>query len=114
MKRADREVRLQDAKEIGRIAYRLARDAKIEGYIEIDHGRFLVREWHRDFLSIKLYDAANIAPRDEDLSELRVLYAGAKVFEIRWDEIGLFKVVAFKPGNWERTLRAWPAPVPFD
>lgn len=39
---------------------------------------------------------------------------GAKVFEIRWDKTGFFKIVHYEPGDWERTLRAWPAPVPFD
>jgi hypothetical protein len=28
------------------------------------------------------------------------------VFAIRWDKAGSFKIVTFKPGEWERTLRA--------
>jgi hypothetical protein len=39
----DRAARLQQAKAIGWTAYRLVRAAKIEGYIEIDDGRKLVR-----------------------------------------------------------------------
>jgi len=27
-----------------------------------------------------------------------------KVLEIRWDHTGCFKVIVFKPGDWERTL----------
>jgi hypothetical protein len=30
---------------------------------------------------------------------------GVKVPEIRWDNTGSFKVIVFKPGDWERTLR---------
>jgi hypothetical protein len=39
---------------------------------------------------------------------------GEKVFEIRWDNAGGFKVVHYDQGDWERALRAWPEPIPFD
>jgi hypothetical protein len=38
---------------------------------------------------------------------------GEKVFEVRWDKAGGLKVVQYDQGDWERTLRAWPAPIPF-
>jgi hypothetical protein len=37
---------------------------------------------------------------------------GEKVFEIRWDNAGGFKVIHYDPGDGERTLRGWPAPIP--
>jgi hypothetical protein len=103
--RADREARLQRARAIGRIAYRLARDAKIEGFIEIDDGRKLIRECSRGRLTIALYAAANEPPSETDFSELRVRYAGRKVFVIRWNLAGAFNVVAFEPGDWEQTFQ---------
>jgi hypothetical protein len=39
---------------------------------------------------------------------------GEKVFEIRWDNAGGFKVIHYDQGDWERTLGAWPAPIPFE
>jgi hypothetical protein len=36
------------------------------------------------------------------------------VLEIRWDNTGSFKVVAYEPGDWERELLDWPERVPFD
>jgi hypothetical protein len=38
--------------------------------------------------------------------------ASEKVFEVKWDKARGFKVVHFDQGDWERTLRAWPAPIP--
>ena len=110
MNKLDREARQERAKAIGRIAYRLARAAKIEGFIEIEDGRKFVREWHRGYLTIALYAAANATPRDTDFSQLRVHYAGRKVFAIRWNVAGDFKIVTFEPGDWEQSLRAWPMP----
>jgi hypothetical protein len=45
MNRLDRQARLQRAKAIGRIAYRLARDATIVGFIDLGDGRKILREW---------------------------------------------------------------------
>jgi hypothetical protein len=45
---------------------------------------------------------------------LRIRVHGEKVFEIRWDKAGGFKVVHYDQGDWERTLRTWPEPIPFD
>jgi hypothetical protein len=36
---------------------------------------------------------------------------GEKVFEIRWDNAGGFKVVHYDQGDWQRALRAWPEPI---
>jgi hypothetical protein len=45
-------------------------------------------------------------PRATDFSQLRIRYAGGRVFQVRWDDYGPFKVVQYDPGDWERTLRA--------
>src|SRR5882724_5694515 len=66
---SDRRARLERAKALGRIAYRLARAAKIKGYIEVELGRFRVRNWGPGSLSIALYGAANLASCDDDFSE---------------------------------------------
>jgi hypothetical protein len=71
MPRQDRQARLDRAKQLGRIAYRHARDGTIVGYVEIERGRFFIRELQLGPLSVTLYAAANFAPSDEDLSELR-------------------------------------------
>lgn len=76
----------------------------IHGYIEIDRGRFLTRDWRRGLMWIELYAAANYTRSDKDLSELRVHQAGRKVLDIRWNEAGAFKVVVFEQGEWEQSL----------
>jgi hypothetical protein len=111
MKHADREARLQRAKAAGRIAYRLARDATIGGFIEIEGERKFTRDFRRGPMSIELYEAAGRPICDTDFSQLRVHFAGRKVFVIRWSVAGNFKIVLFEPGDWERTLCAWPAPI---
>jgi hypothetical protein len=103
MKRA--EARLQRAKAIGRAAYRLVRDAPIGGYIEIESGRKLARDYRRGSLAIELYAAAGQQPCDGEFSQLRIRCAGRKVFVIRWSVAGAFKIVAFEPGDWQRDLQ---------
>jgi hypothetical protein len=92
--------------------YRLVRASKIEGFIEVEGERKLLRERDCGGLSIKLYDAAGVVSCGEEYSQLRIHDAGRRVFEIRWDSAGRFKVVHYDPSDWERTLRAWPAPIP--
>jgi hypothetical protein len=36
---------------------------------------------------------------------LRVRHARRKVFVIRWNAGGVFKIVKFEPGEWLQTLR---------
>ena len=48
--------------------------------------------------------------RPSELSRLRIRVYGEKVFEIRWDEDGRFKVVHYEPGDWKRTLRTPDGP----
>jgi hypothetical protein len=63
-------------------------------------------------MSIEFYEAAGRPPCDTDFSQLRVHYAGREVFVIRWSAVGGFRIVTFELGDWERTLGAWPVPVP--
>ncbi len=100
----DRAAREKQAKAIGRASYRLVRAAKIEWYVELDDGRKLVREWSRGRLTITLHAAASVIPCPDEFSQLRVRYAGRRVFEIRWNEAGAFKVVVLERGEWERHL----------
>jgi hypothetical protein len=105
MQRADREARLERAKAIGRIAYSHVRWADIEANLPIDGKEKQLRELieqHRDRPG-RTFPPAR--------SSRRVF---AKVFEVRWDKAGGFKVVHYDQGDWERTLRAWPAPIPFE
>jgi hypothetical protein len=40
---------------------------------------------------------------------------GEKVFEVRWDKAGGFKVVQYDQGDWERMpARLGQAPIPFE
>jgi hypothetical protein len=111
--KADRQARLQRAKAIGRIAYRRACDAKIEGFIELEGERKLIRDFKHGRLSIAFYAAAGEPPFDDDFSQLRLRYAGRKVFEIHWNAAGSFKVVTFEPGDWEIAIADQP-PSSFD
>jgi hypothetical protein len=42
-------------------------------------------------------------------SRLRIRIYGSKVFKIRWDNDGRFKVVHYDHDDWERMLQTWPA-----
>jgi hypothetical protein len=80
------------------------------GFIEIEGERKFTRDFRRGAVSIDFYEAAGCPLSGIDFSQLRIHYAGRKIFVIRWRGSGDFKIVVFEPGDWERTLRAWPAP----
>jgi hypothetical protein len=52
--------------------------------------------------------------RPDEFSRLRIRVGAEKVFEIRWDEAGSFQIVHYDQGDWERTVRGWPAPIAFE
>jgi hypothetical protein len=114
MQRADREARLDRAKAIGRIAYVHVRDEEIFGNNDIDGEEKQFRELAEGSIEIELAAPFRTDARPDEFSRLRIRVHGEKVFEIRWDKEGAFKVITFEPGDWERTLRGWPAPIPFD
>jgi hypothetical protein len=112
--RSDRQARLERAKAIGRVAYRLVRDAKIFGNISVDGEEKQLREHEEGGIAVELAAPFRPYARPDEFSRLRVRVGGEKVFEIRWDKADGFKVVHYDQGDWERTLRAWRAPVPFE
>jgi hypothetical protein len=89
-----------------RVAYRLVRDAKIGGFIELEGERKRVRDFSQGRLSIELFAADGLPPRSADFSQLRIRYGARRVFQIRWDDDGRFKAVHYEPSDWERTLTA--------
>jgi hypothetical protein len=112
MQRADREARLERAKAIGRIAYLHVRGADIFGNISVDGEEKRLRELEEDGLAIDLAAPFRAYARPAEFSRLRIRVQGEKVFEVRWDKAGGFKVVHYDQGDWKRTLRGWPAPIP--
>jgi hypothetical protein len=114
MQRADREARLERAKAIGRIAYAHVRDATIFGNIPVDGEEKRLLQLEQDGIAIELAAPFRAYARPDEFSLLRIRVHGEKVFEIRWDKAGGFKVVHYDQGDWERTLRTWPEPIPFD
>jgi hypothetical protein len=114
VQRADCQARLERAKAIGRIAYIHVRDAEIFGNVPLDGEDKQLREHEEDGIAIELAAPFRDYARPDEFCRLRIRAHGEKVFEVRWDKVGGFKVITFEPGNWERTPRAWQAPIPFD
>lgn len=112
MKHADREARLQRAKAIGRIAYSRVRNTAIFGNVPINGEEKQLRKLDVVGIAIEIAAPFRVSARPEEFSRLRIRHHGAKVFEIRWDKTGFFKIIHYDPGDWERTLRA--EPIAFD
>jgi hypothetical protein len=89
-------------------------DTGIQANVPIDGEEKQLREFEDDGLAIELAAPFRPYARPDEFSRLRIRLHGEKVFEIRWDKAGGFKVVHFDHGDWERTLRAWPVPIPLD
>ena len=114
MQIADREARLQRAKAIGRIACSHVRGADIFGNLPVDGEEKRLCELEEGGIAIDLAAPFRPYARPDEFSRLRIRVHGEKVFEVRWDKAGGFKVVHYDQGDWERTLRAWPAPIAFE
>jgi hypothetical protein len=84
LNKSDREARLQRAKALGRIAYRILRDYEIEGALDFDGEKKHLRRFDEDGLTAEL-----VVPRADALptefSRIQIRADGRKVFEIRWD-----------------------------
>ena len=106
MLKSDREARLQRAKAIGRSAYAILRASKIEGVLECDGDDKYLRKFDYDWLFMELLTPFRAGAQPTEYSSIEIRHGRLKVFEIRWDKAGSFKVVMFKPGEWERSLRA--------
>jgi hypothetical protein len=106
MLKSDREARLQRAKAPGRIAYVLLRASKIEGVLDYDGDDKYLRKFDYDWLFMELLTPFRAGALPTEYSSIEIRHGRLKVFEIRWDKTGSFKIVTFKPGEGERTLRA--------
>jgi hypothetical protein len=105
MARAEREARLQRAKALGGVVYAILRAWEVEGVLTWDGKDKRLRKFEDGALVLKLWVPFRPeAPRTE-FSSIQILYGGLRVFDIRWDDAGRFKIVTFVPGDWERTLR---------
>lgn len=101
MQATDHQTRPERAKAIGGVAYRLVRDAKIGGFIELEGERKQIWEFTQGSLSIELFAATGRPSRSADFSQLRIPYGTRRVLQIRWDDDDRFKVVHYEPGDWE-------------
>jgi hypothetical protein len=115
MPNPDREARLQHVKVRGRIAYRVViNSSEIEGVVTWDGEEKALRNFEEDSLRIELFEPFRTTALPMEYSGLLIRYRHSKVMEIRWDKSGLFKVLRYEPGDWERILFDWPEPVPFE
>ncbi|MET4315706.1 hypothetical protein [Bradyrhizobium sp. RT4b] len=101
MPNSDRAARVERAKALGRIAYRLARDGEIVSNVELEGEGKQLTEYRRGFLLVDLGRPWRWGAFETEFSRLRISYAGEKVLELRWDRTGVFNVVQFRPGEWE-------------
>jgi hypothetical protein len=99
MLKPDREARLQRAKAIGRIAFNHARDGEIFGNAPVDGEEKRLTEYEYSGIAIELAAPFRPHARPDEFSRLRIRVHGEKVFEIRWDTGGAFKIVHFDQGD---------------
>lgn len=116
MRRADRQDRLTRAKLLGRKAYAHVRWSDVEGVIPVDGQDKHLRTFEDDGLSIQLLSPFRSYAQPHEFSRLQIRAAGCKVLEVRWSKAGDFRVVTFEEGDddWQKTLLAWPDPIPFE
>jgi hypothetical protein len=86
----------------------------LEANLPIEGEEKHFREMTEQGIKIDLAVPFRAYARPDEFSRLRIRVHREKVFEVRWDMAGGFKVVHYDQGDWERTLRAWPGPIPFD
>ncbi len=114
-KAEEREARLQRVKALGRIAYSIViHSSDISGNVNWDGEEKHLRKFDEDDLCIELFEPFRVTARPTEHSILIIRYPHSKVLEIRWNKTGLFKVMRYEPGDWERILFDWPEPIPFD
>jgi hypothetical protein len=71
----------------------------IVGNIPIDSEEKRLREYDEGVIAVDLAAPFRPYARPDEFSRLRIRVGGEKVFEIRWDKAGLFKVVIFDAGR---------------
>lgn len=90
--------RMQECRELRDIALTLLRRHG-SNVVLVDRNRqFNTRQYHVGDLKIM-----QSAPGADSILDV---YHGRKVFSVRWNDVDTIDVVAFKPGDWCRVLRA--------
>jgi hypothetical protein len=64
-----------------------------------------IRELIEQGIEIELAAPFRAHARPDEFSRLRIRVHGEKVFKVRWDNAGGFKIVHYGHGDWERTVR---------
>lgn len=108
MRWIDRQERIERAKKLGRLAYRLMGAADICGVVTVDGQQKMLRQYAciRGRLKIDFYEAHR-ATSDSEFSRIVIRYDGHRVFDIRWTVARDFKIITFEPGHeWEEALEA--------
>jgi hypothetical protein len=114
MQRAEREARLERAKELGRIAYVILRSSEIEGMLEYDGQEKHLRTIEEDGLILEMLEPFRSDADPSEFSRIVIRKGGHRVLQIQWSKSGDFTLVFFEPGDWEWTVREWPPPIPFE
>lgn len=104
MNRADREARLERAKQIGRRAYRILIACDIEGLITHEGEEKYFRTIEEGDVSGEMLVPTRSQAAPTEFSEIIIRDGGRKVLEIRWDAAQSFRVVFYEPGDWQRIL----------
>ena len=113
MLKPEREARLQRAKELGRIAYRILKSSEIEGMLDYDGEEKHLRIFEEDGLYMEMVEPFRSDACPNEFSRIVIRQGRHKVFQIQWSTGDYFTVSFFEPGDWEWTLRDWPPPIPF-
>jgi hypothetical protein len=109
-----RTARIERVKFLGRIAYRLLKDAEIVGVVTLggEDKRMLRLEEYGIWAELLMPFRPWALPTEHFRIEIR--FDGRRVFDIRWDRAGMFRCATYEPGEWERILIDWPEPIPFN
>jgi hypothetical protein len=113
MQKAEREARLQRAKELGRIAFLILRSSEIEGIFDHDGEKKQLRIFEEDGLNMQMLEPFRSDAGPDEFSRIVIRQGLRRVFQVQWSKSGDFAVSFFEPGDWEWTLRDWPPPIPF-
>jgi hypothetical protein len=97
MLKPEREARLQRAMALGRIAYAILRASKIEGMLTYDGEDKHLRQFQDGALYMELLIPFRPTAQPTEYSSIEIRHGRLKVFEIRWNKDGQFKIVVFKP-----------------
>lgn len=107
MRWTDRQARIERAKEIGRLAYRLMIGQDVCGVVTVDQQEKHLRAYERGSLAVQFYEPFRAHALPTEFSRIVIRYSGRRVFEIRWTEARDFKALAFEPdAEWEEALKA--------